>query len=292
MGTIARTAAVLGAVLAALVAVPVFAAALPELHINSNGAFSAKNITVYQRSGTTLFCRGTWGNAFVRLTVLTTPDTIPALIMRNHGGTTTVDEIQQGDLVSVEGSLVPAADSLQINAKKIVDFSLDKEPKTVSGTLGKSALGALTLATKPLGVMTLTFSTDTAITKGIRTIGTSELSAGDKILSAFGTYDYANSTFAVLRMEVYQNRAIFSPRTFEGTLRAITGTTLPTSVVVDTAGASYTVYLAAGAQVLSTGKASASLSRFAAGDKVRIFGAIRQDNLSNVDATVIRDLNF
>src|SRR3989344_5443867 len=103
--------ALLAAALFFFAAAPAFAASLSELHITAEGKFSAKNVVVLQKSGTTLFCRGTWGNAFVRITVLTTPDTIPALILRNHGGTTTVDEIRQGDLLLVEGPLVPAADA-------------------------------------------------------------------------------------------------------------------------------------------------------------------------------------
>lgn len=276
----------------ALAALPAAAATLPELHIMTDGSFVAKNVSVYQKSGTTLFCRATWGNAFVRFTVFTSPNLVSAQVLRNHGGTTTVDEIEQGDFISIEGSLVPAADSLQINAKKIVDFNLNKEPKTVSGTIGKTTLGALTLVTKTLGTVALSFSTDTAITKGIRTLDPSQLVVRDKVLSASGIYNYASSTFAVSKMDVFQDKSVFKARTFEGTIRTISGAALPASLVVDTPNASYTVYLAAGAQVLNTARAAVNLSRFAVGDKVRFFGSIRQDNLANVDATIIRDLNF
>jgi hypothetical protein len=271
---------------------PAFAAALPEIHIMADGSFSAKNVVVYQKSGTTLFCRGTWGNSFVRFTVLTVPDTIPALIVRNHGGTTTVDEIQEGDLVSIQGTLVPAADSLQINAKKIVDFNLNKEPKTFSGTI-KSVdinVGTFVLPTKLFGAVTVVAGTST-ITKGVRIITPAELVKGDKVLSVSGSYDYTTNTLAADAIIIYQDKSVFVPRTFAGTVRSIAGTTLPTSVILDTPTASYTVYLPAGVQVLSN-HADTTLSRFAAGDKVRVFGAIRPTNLADIDASVIRDLNF
>jgi len=289
MKTFARAVIVVALTLAAL---PVAAATQPELHITTNGSFVAKNVSVYQKSGTTLFCRATWGNAFVRFTVFTTPDLVPAQILRNHGGTTTIDEIEQGDLISVEGSLVPVADSLQINAKKITDFNLNKEPKVVSGVISKTTLGALTLVTKTLGTVVLSFSTDTTITKGVRTLDPSQLSVGDKVLSASGTFNYASSTFAVSKMDVFQDKSVFLPRTFSGTIRSISGTSLPASIIVDTASASYTVYLGASAKVQSKTKSATDLSRFAAGDKVTVMGSIRQDNLANIDATLIRDLNF
>ncbi len=268
-------------------------APLSEMHITADGTFSAKNVVVYQKSGTTLFCRGTWGNAFVRMTVLTVPDTVPALIVRNHGGATTVDEIQEGDLVSIEGSLVPAADSLQINAKKIVDFNLNKEPKTFAGIIQSVDInaGTFVLPTKLFGNVTVVAGTSTII-KGVRTIVAAQLVKGDKVLSVMGSYDYTTNTLSANAITVYQDKSVFVPRAFAGTVRSIAGTTLPTSMIIDTANASYTVYLAADAQVLSSSRAATTLSRFAAGDKVRIFGGIRQTNLAEIDATIIRNLNF
>ncbi|MEK7109543.1 MAG: DUF5666 domain-containing protein [Patescibacteria group bacterium] len=287
----------LAAALFFFAATPAFAltaqagAPLSELHITAEGKFSAKNVVVLQKSGTTLFCRGTWGNAFVRITVLTTPDTIPALILRNHGGTTTVEEIQQGDLISVEGSLVPAADSLQINAKKIVDYSLNKEPKNVAGVIKSLGSGSFVLPNKTFGNTAVTVGTST-ITKGVRTISFGELAAKDKVLSVSGTYDYAQNTLAADSITIYQDKSVFNPRTFEGAVRSISGTALPASLVIDTPTASYTVYLPAGAQVLSKNRAPVELSRFAPGDKVRVYGSVREDNLATIDASIVRDLNF
>lgn len=275
-------------------AAPAFAAPLSELHITADGIFSAKNVVVYQKSGTTLYCRGTWGNAFVRLTVLTVPDTIPALILRNHGGTTTIDEIQQGDLVSIQGSLVPAADSLQINAKKIVDFNLNQEPKTLLGTIQRvnAGAGSFVLPNKTFGATTTVLVGTSTITKGVRTITVGELAAKDKVLSVSGSYDYTANTLAATAIAIYQDKSVFVPRTFSGTVRAISGTALPAMLTISTATADYQVYLAATAQVQSKTKGATDLSRFAVGDKVTLYGAIRQTSLDQVDASLIRDLNF
>ncbi len=291
MKKFAHVVAVAGVVLVALVATPALAAPTAELHITAEGKLSAKNIVVLQKSGTTLFCRALWGNAFVRLTVLTTPDTVSAVIVRNHGGIATIDEIQDGDLISVEGSLVPAADSLQINAKRIVDYSLNKEPKTLAGTIQSVGGGTFVLTNKLFNNTTVVVGTST-LTKGVRTITIAELVVKDKVLSAKGLYDYTTNTLTASSIEIFQDKAVFKQRAFEGTIRAISATTLPATVTIATAGADYMVYLPAGTKVLNKLRAPADLSRFAPGDKVAILGSIRQTNLAEVDAVSIRNLNF
>jgi len=55
---------------------------------------------------------------------------------------------------------------------------------------------------------------------------------------------------------------------------------------------SYTVYLAKGASVLKKNRAAATLGRFVVDDTVRFYGAVRQTNFTEVDAEIVRDLNF
>jgi hypothetical protein len=57
-------------------------------------------------------------------------------------------------------------------------------------------------------------------------------------------------------------------------------------------GTTYTVHLSAKTSVLNTAKKPANLVRFVVGDTVRLFGAIRKDSLTTIDAEVIRDLAF
>ena len=44
--------------------------------------------------------------------------------------------------------------------------------------------------------------------------------------------------------------------------------------------------------MMSKNKAETTLQRFTVGDKVRFYGAIRQTNLFEIDAEIIRNLNF
>ena len=110
-----------------VLALPARAANPPsEINIKSDGSFFATNVVVMQKSeraGTNLFARVTWGNVFLRVTVLASS----AKIIKNNGGSATVEDIRVGDILSVKGALAPGADSLVINALEVRDLSLNVE---------------------------------------------------------------------------------------------------------------------------------------------------------------------
>lgn len=78
--------------------------------------------------------------------------------------------------------------------------------------------------------------------------------------------------------------------TFEGTLKAIASTTAPTTLTVLIDGTSRTVNVAADTSILGRLWAKTTLSRFALGDTIRIYGAMNAS--STIDATVIRDTDI
>ena len=273
------------------------AAAPSELRISPDGSFSASNVVVMRKAGTNLFARVTWGNIYLRLTVVTTPSNAPAVITKNNGGAASVGDIKEGDTLVIKGVLAPGGDSLVVNAREIRDLSLNVEQKTVAGAITAVAQSGVTLADKKLGTITLV--PPSTVTKGARTVPSAELTAGDKVLSAAGTYDFASKTFTATAMEMYQDKSLFTSRNFEGTVKSIAGTALPASLVVTVglpAGKAgkqdYTVYLPATAAVMSKNRGSTTLQRFTAGDKVRLYGAIRPANLLEIDAEIIRNLAF
>ena len=93
-------------------------------------------------------------------------------------------------------------------------------------------------------------------------------------------------------MEVYQDKAVFKAQNFQGTLKSLSGTALPASAVITVGKSDYTVYLPASAKVMSKNRAATTLQRFTAGDTVRFYGSIRQTNLQEIDAEILRNLNF
>ncbi len=183
--------------------------------------------------------------------------------------------------------------SIVVNAASIEDVSLQVAAKTLSGTVASVDAGArtFTLKTKQLGTVVVSAG-GASITKGVRSIALGDIASGDKVLSAAGAYDYSTNTLVATAIEVYQDKAVFKPRNFEGKLTSISGTALPATFVVSVGGTEYTVYVSGNGAVLNASKKAASLSRFMIGDTVRFHGAVRPANLTEVDAEVIRDLAF
>jgi len=284
----------LGAILfLALSAGAAYAASPSDIHITPDGKFSATNVVVFQKSGkANFFSRVTWGTAFVRVTILAHDDTV---ITKAHGEPATVDEIKDKDVLDVEGTLSSGDGALVINATRIRDTMLQVESKTISGTVASvnPDSSSLILSNNVFGATTtVKISPSTTIQKGVRTIVISDISSGDKVLSASGTYDYTTNTFTAVSIEIFQDKKMFIPRNFQGTLKSISGTTLPTTLTVEVGATDYIVYIAEGSDIWNIRRKPASLSRFVVGDTVRFYGGIRTTNLTEIDAEIVRDLNF
>lgn len=270
----------------------VHAEAISELHILPDGSLSSKAVVVMQKAGSNLFCRIAWGNTFIRMTVLLHDDTA---ITRKYGGKSVQDDIREGDLLEVSGQLSDGTGNLIVNAKKVKDLSLVSEPKDITNAvlssidLNKNVLG---VTVKSLGAIKLALSTETPIKKGIRTITLQELVVGDKILTASGVYDYPTSTLNVTSMEVYQDKSVFLPKTFDGVIAQLNGTALPTTLMLSSGGKTYTVYLSATTTLISKSKAAIELTRAASGDKVKVQGNIKESNLTEIVARSFQDLAF
>lgn len=277
---------------ATLLCVPAFAAAVEsDFHIAPDGTVTATGITVHQKAKTNFFSRATWGNAFIRMVVITGTST---KVTKHHGEAAGVDDIQEKDVLDVVGTLNVGGDSIVINAIEIRDSALLNAPKTLSGTVKSldTQDNSFVLTNKTFGTTTVRPRGDVQFTKGVRIIQLANIAAGDKVVSATGDYDYSSNTLVATSISIYQDKSIFAPRNFQGTLESIASTQLPTTAVVSVGNIDYTVTLPQDALILNNAKAKASLSRFVVGDMVRFYGAIRQSDLSQVDAEVLRDLNF
>ncbi|MBI5470410.1 hypothetical protein HY968_03800 [Candidatus Kaiserbacteria bacterium] len=278
-------------ILAFLVPIISHAEVISDVRIGTDGKFVAKNLTVMQKSGNNLFCRATWGQSYVRVTLLMNAATV---VTKNHGESALASEITYGDIIDAEGTLSTAADNLTVIPTSIRDTTLDTASKTISGTVTNvyPAASSFVLVSKESATTTVLVSSGTIITKGARQISLADIAAHDKILSVKGDYDYQGRALSANEIRVYQDQNIFAAKNFQGTLSSVSGTGLPSTLTVKVEGTNYTVYLSATSMVLNKAKSPASLSRFVAGDTVRFFGKIRASDLSAVDAEVLRDLNF
>ena len=79
------------------------------------------------------------------------------------------------------------------------------------------------------------------------------------------------------------------PRVFEGTLKSLAGTTVPTSMVLTVGNVDYTVNIAANISVLNNLWLTTSLANFRVGDRVRVYGALSG---TTINASVVRDTSI
>lgn len=276
-----------------LVSLPMYTYAdiTSDIQVKTDGSFVGKNLVVMQRNDGNFFMRATWGQMFVRVTVVSTPETT---FSRAYGEAATTNDFKVGDLVDVEGKLSSGEGVLTVTPKSIRNASLMRAEKQFGGVVTNVVVGdkRIELSRTKDTPITIQLSATTTITKGVRTIPLTDVVKGDKIVNAVGEYDYSTKILKATSVDVYQDQKVFAPRNFQGALQSLSASTLPTVATVLVDGTVYTVHLSEKTSVLNNAKKPANLVRFVVGDTVRLYGAIRKDSLTTIDAEVIRDLAF
>lgn len=262
-----------------------------EVHISDDGKVTVQGAEVIQIAGTTFYTRVTVLGSMIRFVIKTDNNTA---LSRRFGGDISSADIRVGDFLSIEGTLEATYNSLSVKAQTVKDWSIEKETNRFSGTVVSisPALDSFSLLTKDRGAVSVLISSSTSITKGVRTIGVAELAPKDKILDVDGVYSNIEKTLEAHNISVYQDPKVFAPRNFEGTLVQIGGVAPPTTLTLSVGGKEYTVSVPFATSILSKNKKPTVLSRFVTGDTIRVYGAIRQSNLSIIDIEVIRNLNL
>jgi hypothetical protein len=281
----------LGVIAAFIAVLPLSAYAVSsEIHFTADGNLTAKNLTVFQKSGNNLFTRATWDRAFIRVTLIPNASTT---VLKAHGEAGTIADVKEQDILDIDGTLVPGADTIVINVSAIRDHNLQTAGKTLSGTILSLDQNArlFVINDKEFGRTSVSVS-GASLMKGVRPISFGDLKVGDKVTAAVGAYDYAHTTLTADSIAIYQDASVFKPQNFQGKLKSLSGTTLPATAVITVGSTDYTVYFGADTTILNTARRATSLTRFVVGDTVRFYGSIRETNLSEVDSDTLRDLNF
>lgn len=269
-------------------------AGTPELHIRPDGTVALKSARVDQIAGTTLYIGVKWGDLPVRFTMKTGEKTS---VTKHYGGTASVPAITVGDYLDVEGGFFVGSDFFGVEALRIKDWSLQEEAGVFMGVITEVNPGSFLLRTPQNQTISVRVATSTTIRKGSVPIPFERLQRGDAIPRAAGTYDYAHDILTAKELIVFQSRNEFAPRNYEGTLKEARAASLPATLIITVGGADYTVMVSEKTEVLKKSRAPAQLTRFVAGDTVRFYGALREEEKTLqdarvVDAEVIRNLNL
>ena len=259
--------------------------------IDKDGVTSASEVRVVQLAGRTFFTRLYWGLAFVRVTVKTNANT---KFYRGTGELTNLSEIAEGDFLDITGELEANSNTLTIVAGTVKNSSVQKKQTVISGKVVSVDLGQrfFVLDSKKLGVVTISVKPDTNFKKGNRTLNLEHIIIGDTVTKASGDYNLNTKTLIADSVETYVDMSYYKPKNFEGVLEEVVGTTLPTSIKVLIGRTSFLVNLKEKASVLKKNKNLVSLNRFVVGDKVRLYGVIREVDEAIIDADIVRNLNL
>jgi hypothetical protein len=260
-----------------------------EVHIYDNGAVLVRGAKVTAVSGNTISATTALGGTNLNWTVSTDSST---QFVGHSGGQAGVAAISVGDFVSFNGNLVASTAGLTVNAKTLKDWSGQAQTQMKNASfIGKVvSLGSssFVLAAEEHGNVTVNVIATTAFMKGDANAAFGDIHVGDKVLAS-GIFNNTSLALDASNVKIYVDKNV-EQHTFEGTLKAIAGTTAPTSFTLTSAnGADLTVNVPVGISVVNKLYLAAALSDFAVGDKVRVWGL---EVGTTVDATVVRDTNL
>lgn len=262
-----------------------------EVHITDGGKMVLHGTQIIQVAGTTFYARSNWGNSSMRWMIRADEST---KVLRRFDTEATLADIKPGHIVSVEGDFLASSDSISVMAKKIKDWSLATDKVEFNGivTARATTTTSLDIKTSAGDKVTIAVTDSTSIVKGVIGIAFEKVAVGDKITFASGVYNHVTKVLTADSIKVHQDKSLFYPRNFEGTIVNITGSSLPATMTVMIGTKNYTVELTDKTEVLNRKKEKASIKRFFAEDTIRLYGSIKQDNLTTIVAEVVRNLDL
>lgn len=262
-----------------------------SLVISEAGDVKIKNAVVFQVVGNTFFVRTYLGETYIRWTIRTDKKTG---VLKRFGGQAKVSDIAVGHILNLDGTLLPGSETLNLITSVIRDYSLENENGTSSGRVTKidGTTKNVTIVTSEGAVVILNFNSGATIKKGAIYLQPSQIVVGDKVISVSGSYNDATKIMEASSVEIYQDKSIFIDQNFQGTIKNLSGATLPVTFTIVTKDKEYNVYLPDKGLVMKADRSLGNLKRFVEGDTIRIFGKIRETNLGTIDAELVRNLNL
>jgi hypothetical protein len=259
-----------------------------EVHIYDSGKVLVRGAKVTSVNGTTVNATTTWGSAVVNWAVQTNAST---QFVRRSGGTSSASEISVGDFVSFNGNLLTTTGSpLTVQATTLKDWSIQKAHATFNGTISSvnATNQTFVLASEDRGNVTVQTTSATKIMLGndISSFA-GAVKVGMKV-TAGGLYDSASRI--VTADQVIVHPADSTRTTLEGKVKSIPAGALPTTFVLTSNGADYTIRAGVDTSILNVLWLRMPIGSIRAGDTVRVYGTINPGY--TVDATVVRDTSI
>ncbi len=275
---------------------------VPDVRIGKDGRVMITGAKVTSVASPVINASVTFGSFVMNFTIKTDSKT---QIVRRFSGRAEFSEVGVGDLLSVNGTLDTTATTPTILAKNIRDYSIEKRNMSFGGVIksidsasssfmigvhknGENKENKMTAVGAEIKVVV---SSSTKITKGDVIIALSDLKVGDKVLVARGVLDTVSKALQASEVRVYAPKIDADKTVFEGVLKSVAGTTLPTTMVVTLHNnVDFTVSAPAGISILNKKNMLIPMSSIAVNDNIQIFGSVNATS-STINATLLRDLS-
>ncbi|MFZ2621327.1 MAG: DUF5666 domain-containing protein [Minisyncoccia bacterium] len=261
------------------------------INVTKDGLANITDTKVMMIAGSTLYTRMYWGEAYVRLLIRTNKNT---KFFRGTGEPTTIGEISEGDYLDVSGQL-DGSSTLTLTATSVKNSSVQKKQNTFSGKVLSVDLSGnrFVLNEKSGNIITVVATSTTRFVKGNRVLDLAHIIPGDTITKVAGDYNITTKTIVADSVVIYVNLDDYKPKNFQGILKGVDGTTIPTSITVLIDGKLYTVNITSKTNILNKNRGSVSLNRFVIDDIIRIYGAVREVDEPIIDEVlIVRNLNL
>jgi len=262
-----------------------------EVVITKDGTVIVSNAKVVQLAGPTLYTRLMWGDAFIRMLVKATPSTP---VYRKTGEATTVKEIAEGDFLDMEGTLESGGTSLVLIPKVIRNSSVNKLQAILGGTVTAvdTSASRFLMTTTNYGAVSINVGTSTQIVKGSRLLDLAHIVVGDTVKQATGDFNVSKKSLESKAVFVYLDPALFVPKLHLATFVSLTLIDNLPQLLVTSKGKQYTLITTKATTFLTKNKAPVVLSRFVAGDSLRLWGALKETDTPLIDVEVVRNMNL
>ncbi len=256
-----------------------------EVHINDNGKTLVRGAKVTAVSGNTITATTAWGSVSMAWTVNTNAGTE---FVRKAGGASNISEVSVGDFISFYGMLVTTTSGFTVNADIVKDWSVQAISGSFNGTVQSVNVSAnsFVLASNERGTVTVMVSGQTSVMKGDAAAVFADIVAGASV-QVKGVWNTQTNTIAASRVTIKVPK--IEARTFEGTIKSISATTLPTVIVLTVDNIDYTVNVAANISILNNLWLTTSLANFHVGDRLRVYGTVSG---TTIQASVVRDTSI
>lgn len=261
-----------------------------EVSIDKDGNVKMSGVKIVQNAGKTFFARLYWGDSYIRFLVKTADKTA---FYRSTGEKTSYEEVREGDLVTLEGTLESGGTNLVVIPTVFKDESIKKKQTEFSGAISATFNGNITLTTKGGKKITLSPTSTSTILRGVRPITSDKIVVGDKVLKALGEFDYDTNVLTASEINVYVDKKIFEPQTYVGEAADLpSSSTTPFFVNVYISGKLYRVNATPSTSILKKNREKADVNRFMRGDQLRVYGKRLDSDENIIDAEIIRNTSL